>query len=323
MKNFSKKEKFKRFNARRSRRALKRRSKFKKRKGSREIVGGTARNRKPNKIKAPGVFSVVHNPSLTIKFLADVLSCIKKSKAIFVNLEDVTEITPDAILYLLVLLQEAKKRKIPFKGNAPRNKTAFEIFTSSGFYDFVKSNLNNFQIPENTSILKIKTGRDVNGDEAENVQSYLKTHVHNINTVKLKAIYGILIECMSNTNEYAGESMGEKHWWTMALHDKKSDKVLFAFVDNGVGIPYTVKKKWFFKSSDSELLKKAAQGFYQMSGSKEKTRNKGLPQIRKYDEDGFIQNLVIVSNRGYYSVKNDIEELDSFFTGTLIAWEFV
>ena len=187
----------------------------------------------------------------------------------------------------------------------------------------MKSDLNKFPLPVDSAILKIRTGKDVNGDEAENIQDYLKTHVHNIDIVKLKAIYSILIECMSNTNEYAGETMGEKHWWTMALHDKESDKVLFAFVDNGVGIPSTVKKKWFDNSSDSELLQKAAMGIYQMSGSKEKTRNKGLPQIRKYCKARFIQNLVIISNKGYYSVDNDIKNLDTFFTGTMIAWEFV
>ena len=322
MKKLYREKDFIRFNERRSRKGMNYHSKVKRRRHSYEVISGMPRSRKPNKVKAPEIFSVVYNSDATIDFLSEVSLLIKKSKPVFVNLEAVTRITPDAILYLLVLLQEAKYHHIIFKGNAPSDKTARNIFTNSGFYDFVNSDLNKFQLPADSAILKIKTGKYVNGDEAENIQKYLENHVHNIDSVKLKAIYSILIECMSNTNEYAGDTMGEKHWWTMALHDKESDKVLFAFVDNGVGIPATVKKKWLDKSSDSELLKKAAMGIYQMSGSKEKTRNKGLPQIRKYNEDGFIHNLVIISNRGYYSVENDITELERVFTGTMIAWEF-
>ena len=322
MKKFYKEEKYKRFNAHRSSKIMRLRTKTKKYKRFLESTSGKVRSRKINSIKAPIVFSIVYNPDFTIKFFKEILFLIKKSKSVFVDLSAVVTITPDAILYLIVLLQEAKYRKISFRGNAPVDKNARNIFTKSGFYDFVKSDLNKFQLPPDSSILKIKIGKNVSGDEAESIQKYLHSHVHNIDNAKLKAIYSILIECMSNTNEYAGQDIGAKHWWTMALHDKTTEKVLFAFVDNGVGIPKTVKTKWLDSSSDSELLKKAASGVYQMSGSKEKSRNKGLPQIRKYNEDGFIQNLVIISNNGYYSVKDDTKELNDFFTGTMIAWEF-
>lgn len=322
MKKIYQESKFKQFNKHRSDKAMRHLSDKKAKHASCEIVSGKARKRKPNKVKAPEIFSIAYNSDATIEFLSAILGLIKKSKPVFVDLAVVTKITPDAILYLLVLLQEAKNRNVPFKGSAPNDKTARDIFTKSGFYNFVKSDLNKFMLPADSSILKIKTGKHVNGDEAENIQEYLKTHVHNISPVRLKAIYGILVECMSNTNEYAGGDIGEKYWWTMALHDKESDKVLFAFVDNGVGIPKTVKTKWYDNSSDSELLRKAALGIYQMSGSKAKTRNKGLPQIRKYNDDGFIQNLVIVSNHGYYSAEDGTKDLEKIFTGTLIAWEF-
>lgn len=322
MKKLYKEKKFISFNIKRSKHVMKKRSVIK-RKTKQTVVSGRARNRKLNNIKAPKVLSVVKNPDATIDFLSKISTLIKKSKPVSVKLDEVIELTPDAILYLLVLIEEAKYKNVLFKGSAPRNKKAHSIFVSSGFYDFVKSDLKRFQIPINSDILKIKNGKDVNGKEAENIQNYLKEHVHNISNEKLKAIYSILIECMSNTNEYAGETMGAKYWWTMALHDRESDKVLFAFVDNGVGIPTTVRKKLFDKSTDSELLKRAAKGIYQMSGSKKITRNKGLPQIRKYNEDGFIEHLVIVSNNGYYSVENDIKNLDKYFKGTMIAWEFV
>lgn len=321
MKKLYKEKKYKHFNTRRSKRAMKKISR--KKHSPRFIIAGKKTRRKINKFSAPITFSVVHNSNETISFLIDVFNSIKNSKPVFVNLTHVKEITPDAILYLLLLIQEAKNRKILFKGNAPQNKKAHDIFISSGFYQYVNSDIKDYQIPNDSKILKIKTGRNVNGYEAENIQNYLSKHVKHIDKVKLRAIYGILIECMSNTNEYAGSTMGEKSWWTMALHDEETNKVLFAFVDNGVGIPSTVRKKWYDNTSDAELLEKAAKGIYQMSGSKSKTRNKGLPQIRKYNEDGFIKNLVIVSNKGYYSADNGSHQLNNLFTGTMIAWEFV
>lgn len=321
MKKLYMEERFIKFNTKRSKKAMKRIS-IKKRQDGKIILSERIIRRKPNNVKAPQVLSIVLNPDETIGFLSKVSSFINQSKPVSVKLDEVRELTPDAILYLLVLIEAAKHRNVLFKGSAPKDHRAYSIFVSSGFYDFVKSDLKSFQVPINSNILKIRNGKDVDGKEAENIQNYLRKHVHNISNEKLKAIYSILIECMSNTNEYAGETMGAKYWWTMALHDRASDKVLFAFVDNGVGIPTTVRKKLFDKSSDAELLKKAVQGSYQMSGSKKKTRNKGLPQIRKYNEDGFIQHLVLVSNTGYYSVEKDIKNLDNRFTGTMIAWEF-
>ena len=324
MKKLYKRIEFKLYNKNRSRRAMNRLSKLKRRPRCEKVLGQPVK-RKYEKIKAPDNFSIVYNPDSTIYFFSSIFSAIKKSKPIQVNLSAVKEITPDAILYLLVLLQEAKNRRVIFKGNAPKDSKAHSVFVHSGFYEFVNSPLNKFAIPADSNILKIKTGKNVNGDEAANIQNYLKEHLNNITTWKLQAIYSILIECMSNTNEYAAGSKvtGEKYWWIMALYDVVSGKVLFAFVDNGVGIPSTVKRNFFDNSSDAELLKKAAMGRYQMSGSKNKARNRGLPQIRKFNESGLIQNLVIISNNGYYSVNDDMKILNEKFTGTLLAWEFI
>ena len=322
MKRLYQEKSFIQFNQRRSNRIMRRKSRIKRRQKHFKLEGKLIK-RKPYKIKAPDILSIVYNPNQTIDFISEISSSIKKSKMIFIDLKYVTDLTPDAIIYLLVLLKEAKLKNILIRGNAPENSKAFSIFVYSGFYDFVNSGLKKLKTPETQNILKIRSGKNVDGTEVENIQNYLQEHVHNIKEEQLRALYSILIECMSNTNEYAGKEIGDKYWWTMALHDNKSDKVLFAFVDNGVGIPSTVKKNWMDSSTDAEILKKAASGKYQMSGSKKKTRNKGLPQIRAYHDNGLIQHLAIVSNHGYYSADNDTKIIEIPFTGTLIAWEFV
>jgi hypothetical protein len=45
-------------------------------------------------------------------------------------------------------------------------------------------------------------------------------------------------------------------------------------------------------------------------------------KILQIDEDGSIQNLVIVSNKGYYSVEHGIKDLEKLFADTIIAWKF-
>ncbi|WP_315601655.1 hypothetical protein [Treponema socranskii] len=324
MKHYYLEEKFRRYNARRSRRTMERLMAHRKRKNSFFVQRDPSHNkRKPRTIVAPAVFSVVKNHVDTIKFFADIAINIQKKHPLYIDMRNIIDITPDAILYYLLLIKIADKNHVVLQGNAPRDKQAFSIFFTSGFYEYVQSGIDISKIPENKNILKIKRGKKVNGDDVQDIQYYLRMHVHGIKDDWLKVLYGILIECMSNTNEYAGKEFGSKTWWTMALHDRKTDKVLFAFVDDGLGIPETVRKKWFDKSSDAELLQKAVSGKYQMSGSNKKMRNKGLPQIRRYNIEGLIQNLVFVSNNGYYSVEDDkIKKLGDRFTGTMIAWEF-
>lgn len=74
-------------------------------------------------------------------------------------------------------------------------------------------------------------------------------------------------------------------------------------------------------SSDETLLREAVDG---NNMSKEGVfRNRGLPQIKKQFTEGDIENLVFVSNKGYYSLKeNSAKHLNHKFIGTLISWEF-
>ena len=65
-------------------------------------------------------------------------------------------------------------------------------------------------------------------------------------------------------------------------------------------------------------------GNYNKSQTGQENRNQGLPQIKKYCDIGLIDNLVIVSNYGYYNAKkNSKRTLKEPFIGTIISWEFV
>lgn len=323
MKRFYQSDEFKRFNLRRSRRKNKRISRTKKR----HIKYSSTSAHHSKRIyghKVPDNFSIIHNCENTINFFIDVLDSINKAKPLKIDLSFVKEITPDAIIYLILVLEESKRKNISVQGNAPKEKEAFLIFIQSGFYEYVNSKIGKTQIPRNENILKIKSGTQVDGSEVEQIQNYLRKLIPTMTTQHLEALYAILIECMSNTNEYAGSESEKKKWWTMALYDEKTKKVFFAFADNGVGIPATVRKRFIIDqfTSDADTIKKAVSGECKMSGSGEKTRNQGLPQIKSFYEQNLIDNLVFVSNNGYYKVGEDSKKIKKKFTGTMIAWEF-
>ena len=322
MKKLYKSRKFILFNKHRSEKSIRYNSRKKHNHTSNSVKINQHFERKYTHISAPKCFSIVHNSVATIDFLSNIQDVISKNHPLFIDLALVTEITPDAIIYLLILFDEASNKSVRIKGNAPLDSNAFSVFYHSGFYKYVSSQYNNERTPQNIDIMQIIKGNNVDGNNVESFTSFIKKHIPKIPNLKLKALYTVLIESMCNTHEYASKNKGEKNWWTMALHDSKTDKNLFTFADNGLGIPATVRKRYnFISKNDAEILELAVSGLYKMSGSKIKTRNRGLPQMKQLNDKDLINNLVFVSNNGYYSINDGQQKLNKKFTGTLITWE--
>lgn len=322
MKKLYRSEKFKRHNSRRSRRAMEKRSKNK----------NTHKNIKPRQLKlerkeiiAPDVLSVVDNAFHTVSFLTSISDCIDKRNPVFVNLNSVIKLTPESILYILLLLKKAQTLHVSFSGNAPLGKYAFEVFLKSGFFDYVKSKIDTSKISYSDNILQIQYGKNTDGQSAAKLKKFVADHFKKYTPQQLRALYTILVECMSNTNKHADNIQGKKTWWTMAVYNEVDNKMSFAFVDNGQGIPITVKRNFKdFTDSDAELIEKACNGGYNKSQTGQKNRNKGLPQIKSFCDMGIIKNLIFVSNTGYYSVSNKQKvRLQKQFKGTIIYWEFI
>jgi hypothetical protein len=137
---------------------------------------------------------------------------------------------------------------------------------------------------------------------------------------------------MVNTGHHAYEKRFVNwKWWLMALPTTDKKRVHFAFLDNGRGIPTTVRKNFAERVSylfgdrtmDSELIFSALEGKYR-SRMKNRWRGKGLPKIFSYSSKDIIENLQIVSNHGYVDCqRNQLKELSDKFHGTLLYWEFV
>src|SRR5690606_25185524 len=102
----------------------------------------------------------------------------------------------------------------------------------------------------------------------------------------------------------------------------------FSFVDNGEGILKTIKIRFKDRVSriigmanDGQLLREAFEGKF---GSRTKLayRGRGLPLIKKNFENGYIKNLVVISNNVFYDfTKGTFQILGTEFEGTFYFWE--
>lgn len=317
-----KKEKYKKYNCRKSRRANKRLQKRKKKKYNN--VGQNKFVEKFN-VSAPYVFSIIENCLETIEFFRELEEKARINRNLYIDIKKTTKITPEAILYLLSLLEyitKDKTRKITVRGNAPKNLECKKIFLCSGFYDYVDSV---YSTPPDIDILSIKSDNKVDGKIAKQVIDFACSKLSLKEGKTTRAFYTTILECMGNTTQHAYDKVKHAKWWLVAYHDKKTKTVCFAILDNGKGIPETVRKKFtekFLSTPDVKLIKSTLSGDFR-TATRLKYRGKGLPKINEFMKKGLIQNLTIVSNKGFYQVDNDIEEvLVKKFKGTLIYWSF-
>jgi hypothetical protein len=217
-----------------------------------------------------------------------------------------------------------------FGGNFPDDEYTRQVLLQSSFFNYVKANFK-FD-PDDSDILSVKSGQLVRGRVAKEVIDFSKAQLGKTSDASTRSMYATLIECMVNTGHHAYEKRFVNwKWWLMALPTTDKKRVHFAFLDNGRGIPTTVRKNFAERVSylfgdrtmDSELIFSALEGKYR-SRMKNRWRGKGLPKIFSYSSKDIIENLQIVSNHGYVDCqRNQLKELSDKFHGTLLYWEFV
>lgn len=107
----------------------------------------------------------------------------------------------------------------------------------------------------------------------------------------------------------------------------EEDRVCFAMVDKGQGILKTLKKSAIQTIGDTfnddvSILLKAFDKKYQ-SASEDENRNKGLPRIKSVSDNGYVNNLTVITNSTLLNLSDSSKsrKLDSEFAGTFYYWE--
>lgn len=283
----------------------------------------------------PTVFSIEKNPEETIQFYNKILLRRNEHKFgahFYINSEAVTEVTVDALMFLIAIITDTKNNiiyKYTFEGNFPIATNAKRVYIESGFMAFVHSNSGSKIYPQ-TNNIQILKGKTVDSPIVGKVCEFVQENCgfSRIDTIPL---YNILVELMGNTKQHAySEKTYEvaNYWYLFA--EKKENKVNFVFLDTGLGIPTTVQKKFGeripFINKDSDFIKSALEGDFRTQ-TRSRNRGRGLPQISECFRSGILQNIFVYAGKGCCILNNENQthyetfEFKNKIFGTLFCWQ--
>ncbi len=295
----------------------------------------TDRTRHP---KAPANFCIKENPEEVIKFVNTLTRYLKERTPVFVDLSDIEKISHDAIVILLSIMYQFKKRKISFNGNFPSNEICRKILTESGFlgqlYD--KPSIRYDTSEKDKNVIR-KHGNDTSVDIAKDLIGICTENIWG-QPCRCQGVYRILVELMQNTHTHANRDReGAEDWWLSVNYDAKTNKECFSFVDYGIGIFTSLKNKksddklfgifdglWrkISEPSNAKILKYILDKELHKTTTGKPYRGKGLPCMKDALDRNQISNLYIITNDAYADVcANNFVSLSHTFEGTFIYWE--
>jgi hypothetical protein len=276
---------------------------------------------------APSSFSIIHNPTRTINFLAEFRYKARYNN-LMLDLRGVTQITVDAITALIAEIVALGKARL-VNGTYPDDSQCRDLLIQSGLFDYVKSR---------HALPKVQKGR-VFRRKSKLVEGTTAKELIRIGSEaaygsprKCQAAYSALVECMSNTHNHAtGKSAtaGAQTWYSAVFGDKVGNRICYAFLDTGVGIFRSVRYNGLRRAyrqivkgeDDRHILRDILNGLV-ASRTGLPFRGKGLPGIYRSLQAGRIKSLIIVANDVYADVANDdFRVLKTQFPGTLLYWE--
>lgn len=154
--------------------------------------------------------------------------------------------------------------------------------------------------------------------------------------VARKRLVGALIECMDNVKNHAyrNESVTPEfkgEWWMAGFYDTSLRQVALVFLDQGMGIPTTLREKWTVRIkslvglTQARLIRYAVQTGVTRRSSRR--HGNGLPSLKGFIDElpeyagGFLR---VVSNRGDYTyckhASESVTENQVEFDGSLLIW---
>ena len=230
-------------------------------------------------------------------------------------------------MYFHAIVEDFKEAGISlaFKGNLPDDEKCRNILIDSGFLEDVNSA---FKVKMETKADNIKIIKGSISDPSVAKKLCLFTMEKlKVDRVFTRKLYDIISELMTNTKHWAYSDKCVCNWYLFAKYIKNKECVRYTFLDTGKGIPSTIRKKGLEvaadvigRSSHSHYIISALKGEDFRSHTGYKYRGEGLPRIYSYQEQGYINNLTVISDAGYYSDRRS-KDLLRRLKGTLFYWE--
>ena len=274
---------------------------------------------------APSNFSITNIEGLLSFISRTEIECRRENKVSFlkVNLDNVNIIDYYAISFLLSFLNKLSSQYIRYWGTYPVDYNARQFIINSGFLSLVKTNIKK---PSNT-----KNANQIFTIGKDSVDSHLIGQVVRDSMMYITGkreiyppVYDNLLEISANSVEHANKNKLDKNW--LISISLENNKVHFIVTDTGEGILATLKKKATeklldtFTKGDAEVLHDVFMKLYQ-SITGEINRHKGLPIILDSFLEGYISDLVVVTNKVYYDFStNKHRLLKRGFNGVMYSW---
>lgn len=300
---------------------------------------GIRKSKGEAEIDAPSVYSLYDNQVEMMLFFDSFRKAVNQKRRIKFNMAGIRVISPEAILYTLSLFEVFNFNHPGFKlsGKSPADKSIHQLLIDSGFFRFVHTP--GLPVSSNTNIFSIQAHANVRNDIARKLVDFAIEKLGRAYDNKAKDMYATLIECMGNAwnHAYTEEAFPKMlvrktrlpTWKVMAFFDPKARSVHVAFVDNGKGIPETLRKNFFEilrqkvdSRVDAKLILSALNGDFR-TRTEQHNRGFGLPKIFKCGKDGSLVDLRILSNYGYVLCQSDSTvNMVRKFHGTMFSWDF-
>lgn len=288
------------------------------------------------KVTLPPDFKFSSNRNGVLSKISEIESYLKKRSSTVVLLEDVKFIDIDAISLLLGIMAEFRARKIKFNGTFPKDPIIKSELIKSGFFE---------QLFPERRLITFGTKKEIFTHGSNILDQELTDEV--IST-SLKAVFGqkkrsqgvqrILIEAMKNTIQHADLAKNRRHWWLSVRELPDINKVIFSFLDYGIGIFQSLRSRditdpgytWFEKlaglgTSNPRILRRIMDGeLHNVSRTRKAQHGTGLPGMKTALVHNYVSKLVIMSNDVYADIsQDDYSSLNANFSGTFIQFEVV
>jgi hypothetical protein len=288
--------------------------------------------------RAPRQMCWLRNPDGMAAFIHELKYCLENHVPVFVDIKEVEELELNAITVLLAVMVQFKSRGIKFNGNMPTRANVDKLLRESKFFDHLNDNYSqkdSYDLPGSTIYTHGKLSVDSEFSQ-ELIDSAAKT-IWGCPR-RCPGVQRTFIELMQNTNNHASlQKSGEKHWWISVQHIPGEQRVVFSFVDFGVGVFESLANKpesnIFYRAIDElkrvfnvtcneQILKLIFEGELHKTVTGNYYRGKGLPGIYAVLQNNRISKLAMITNDVYFtSEDNQFRRLKNGLSGTFISWE--
>ncbi len=281
-------------------------------------------------VRAPRNLDLTNNTTEVLNFFERFRSLATARFRVHLDMSGVEFLAPDAILYLLSELENFDPRLgYHIEGTSPTTPWCADLLYDSGFYNYVESSIRGIR-PFGQRILSVKQGIVAEPSAATALKHFAVKHTGGtLSALEARAVFATIVECMANTVNHAYRTYGSPRTWRMlAAVFEMADgtkRIRFAFHDNGIGIPTTMRRKKIFDriTGDAALIE-AAMTQANRSETNLSYRGKGLRKIHEFQRKGLITNFAIMSRQGVVNFANNSKrELLVPFRGTLLIWDFL